>query len=95
MLQASNMPVLGKFEKPFKPHEIDEQFMEQLGFCLLRRENELMEFNLPIEPSQTARRQDQAKNNPDKPQKHVFNPDAVQENKAPKPGFFKRLFSRK
>ncbi|MBT8440324.1 MAG: hypothetical protein HKP55_05670 [Gammaproteobacteria bacterium] len=93
-LQATNMPVLGIFEKSFKPHEIDEQFMEQLGLCLLRRENNLMTFNLPIEPSNTVRRQEQTENNPDKPQKYVFNPDAVQENKAPKPGFIKRLFSR-
>ena len=94
-LQATNMPVLGTFEKAFKPHEIDEQFMEQLGLCLLRRENDIMKFSLPIESGRWVRRQQQTENHSEKPQKHVFNPDAVQENKAPRPGFFKRLFSRK
>jgi len=62
--------------------------------CLLRRENNLMTFSVPVEPSKTALSQRLADDNPEQSGKYVFNPDAVQENKAPKPGFFKRLFSR-
>jgi len=94
MLQAINIPTLGKYEKSFKPHHIDDQFMEQLGLCLLRRENDIMEFSIPIEPSKAVQMQQQNESLGNKAHKHVFNPDAVQENKAPKPGFFKRLFSR-
>ncbi len=95
-LETYNLPSLGTFEKTFKPHEIDEEFMEQLGLSLLRRENSIMKFDLPAQNRkriQNNLKQEKAERLKEKIQS-MYNPEAIQENKAPKPGFFKRLFSR-
>ncbi len=96
-LETFNLPSLGLFEKTFKPHEIDEKFMEQLGLLLLRRENSIIKYDLPAQNRKIIQenlKQDKAERLKEKIQTSLYNPGAVQENKAPKPGLFKRLFSR-
>jgi hypothetical protein len=96
-LETFNLPSLGLFEKTFKPHELDDQFMEQLGLFLLRRENSIMKFDLPAQNRKVIQenlKHDKANKLKEKIQSQLYNPEAIQENKAPKPGFFKRLFSR-
>lgn len=96
-VESHNFPSLGVFDKTFEPDEIQDDFADQIGLFILRRDNDIMKFELPAETRaalQEKLKEDNAKKKRENIQARLYNPNAVQENKAPKPGFFKRLFSR-
>lgn len=100
-LETHNIPILGKFSKTYRPHEIDDSFMEQLGLFMLRRENSISRFELPAENRQVIQeniKKDKAERRREAIENQLYNPTlgtvSVQENKAPKPGLLKRLFGR-
>lgn len=93
ILETSNIPVLGLFQKTFKPHEINEYFMEGLGRFLLRQENTLLDEIIGSETLIHTEEEELAQLRK-KLKARSRDPAYAQENKAPKPGFFKRLFLR-
>ena len=96
-VEAHNFPSLGIFDKTFEPDEIQDNFADQVGLFILRRDNDIMKFELPAETRAALQEKLKADNDRKKLENikaRLYNPNAVQENKAPKPGFFKRLFSR-
>ncbi len=95
VLETINLPELGIFKKTLKPHEINDEFMDSLGRFMMRQHSNIdMHADSPHqaagesaeEQAEKIRKQLRAKSH---------DPAFAQENKAPKPGFFKRLFSNK
>lgn len=91
LLLVMNLPELGTRQKRLRPDQVNEDFLDQLGRFMLRRDNQLT-FDDQASTSQpdgmdteSLRRQLKAKR---------LDPAMAQENKAPRPGFFRRLFRR-
>ena len=93
-VESYNFPSLGHFEKTIEPDELEDNFAEQIGLFILRRENNIMSFDVPAETRAAIQERLSAKKKKENIKAKLHNPNAVQENKAPKPGIFKRLFSR-
>jgi hypothetical protein len=95
-IESHNFPSLGHFDKTIEPDQLGN-LAEQIGLFILRRDNSIMTFDLPSETRadiQHRLKQDNARQQREEIKARLNNPNAVQENKAPKPGFFRRLFSR-
>ena len=96
-VESINFPSLGHFDKTFEADELEDNFADQIGLFILRRENDIMSFDFPAETRaaiQERLKEDNDRKKIENIKAQLHNPNAVQENKAPKPGFFKRLFSR-
>lgn len=98
-LESINLPRLGVFSKRLRPDEINEDFMENVGHFLLRKSSNIEMKETVVELITGDRIED----DPDEKlrkelkkqlRKKARDPAFAQENKAPKPGFFKRLFTR-
>ena len=98
-LETINLPGLGVFSKSLRPDELNEDFMEDLGRFMLRQKSNIKMSETVIEvitDGAVEGDQDEKLKAELRKQlrKKARDPAFAQENKAPKPGFFKRLFSR-
>jgi len=95
-LEATNIPELGLLLKNYEPHEINNEFTENLGHFMLRQNSEIITFDLPAQNRQQIEddKEKKAQELKARIQASLNNPNSAQENKSSKPGFFKRLFTK-
>ena len=95
VLEAINLPRLGIYSEVYKPHELTDEFMDNLARFMLRKDSPItMTASASDNDSSEMSQEEQTAKLKKQLRAKSHDPAFAQENKTPKPGFFKRLFSK-